>query len=127
AARCGTDQDQAPHQVRAGQGDLLGDQAAHRVAGDVDRVQPERVDEADRVAGHRLYGVRHGPAGGSHAGVVEQDDLAVGGEGVAEGRVVVIQGAHEVLEKHQRGTSGNTETTVREACPATLHVLGGGG
>jgi hypothetical protein len=125
AARPGADQHQAAHQLRAGEGDLLGDQAAHRVPDHVDRVQAERVDEADRVAGHRLDGVGHSPAGGRHPGVVEQDDLAVAGEGVAQGRVVVIQGAHEVLEKHQRRTTGHPETAVGETYPAALGVLGG--
>ena len=50
----------------------------------------------------------------------------VGGEGVAQGRVMVIHGAHEVLEEHQRKTSGDPETAVREAYPAALHVLGQG-
>jgi len=41
---------QAAHQLRAGEGDLLGDQAAHRVADEVDRGQSERAGEGDRVA-----------------------------------------------------------------------------
>jgi hypothetical protein len=67
------------------------------------------------------------PAGGSHPGVVEQDDLAIGGEGVAQGWVVVIQGPHEVLEKQHRRASGDPETAVGEAYPATLYELGGDG
>ena len=101
---------------------------------EVDRVQSERVGEADRVAGHGLDSAGHGPAGGSHAGVVEQDDLAVDSEGVAQSRVVVIQGAHEVLEEHQRKTfghpetavRGDPETAVREAYSAALSILGEG-
>ena len=60
------------------------------------------------------------------AGVVEQDDLAVAGERVTHSRVVVIQGAHEVLEEHQRRSFGDPETAVREAYSAALSVLGGG-
>jgi len=56
---------------------------------------------------------------------VEQDDLPVAGEDVAYSRVVIIQGAHEVLEEHQRKTSGPPETAVGEADPAALGVLGG--
>jgi hypothetical protein len=92
----------------------------------VDRGQPERVDEGDRVAGHRLDGAGHGSAGGSHPRVVEQDNLAVGGEGIAQSWVVVIQGAHEVLEEHQRKTFGHPEAAVGEAYPASLNVLGKG-
>ena len=33
------------------------------------------------------------------------------------GWIVVVQGAHEVLEEHQRKTSGDPETAVREAYP----------
>jgi hypothetical protein len=69
----------------------LGDQAAHRVADNVDRGEPERV-----------------------------------GEGVAQGRVVVIQGAHEVLDEHQRRTPGDPEAAVGEACPAALGDQGWG-
>jgi hypothetical protein len=96
------------------------------VPDDIDRGQPERIDEGDRVVGHRFDGAGHGPAGGSHPRVVEQDDLAVGGEGVAQSWVVVIQGAHEVLEEHQRRPSGRPETAVCETYPASLDVLGTG-
>jgi hypothetical protein len=87
------------------------------VADEVERGQPERVGEGDRVGGHRLDGVGHGRAGRRDAGVIEQDDLAVAGEGVAQGRVVVIQGAHEVLEQHQRRTFRHPGTAVCEADP----------
>ena len=93
---------------------------------DVDRGQSERIGEGDRVAGHGLDGVGHGAGGGRYAGVVEQDDLAVAREVVAQGRVVVIHGAHEVLEEHQRRTAGGPEAAVAEACSAGLGVLGGG-
>ena len=46
-------------------------------------------------------------------------------EGVAQGRVVVIHGAHEVLVEHQRRTAGPPETAVGETYPAALGVLGG--
>jgi hypothetical protein len=86
------------------------------------------------IASRAIDGVGHGPAGGSHPGIVEQDDLAVAGERVADGWVVVIQGAHEVLEEHQRKTFGHPgtavrrdpETAVREAYSASLNVLGKG-
>src|SRR5579859_4661587 len=84
------------------------------------------VDEADRVAGHGLDGVGHGPAGGPHAGVVEQDDLAVDGEGVAQRGIVIVQGAHEVLEEHQRRTFGPPEPAVRESYSAAVNEPRGG-
>ena len=56
---------------------------------------------------------------------VEQDDLAVAGEGSAQGRGVVIHGAHEVLAEHRRRTSGDPGTAVAEACSASLGVLDG--
>ncbi len=93
---------------------------------DIDRGQPECVDEADRVAGHGLDGVGDGPAGGGYTGVVEQNDLTVAGEGVAQSGVVIVQGAHEMLEEQQWSASGEPETTVGEACPASLGVLGRG-
>jgi hypothetical protein len=39
---------------------------------------------------------------------------------------VVIQGAHEVLEEHQRKTFGHSEAAVGETYPASLDVLGKG-
>jgi hypothetical protein len=38
---------------------------------------------------------------------------------------VVIQGAHEVLEEHQRWASGAPEAAVGEACSTALDVTGG--
>jgi len=62
ASRPGAGQHQAADQFGTGEGDLLCDQAAHGVRDDVDCGQAERVDEVDRVAGHGLDGVGHGPA-----------------------------------------------------------------
>ena len=62
ASRPGAGQHQAADQFGTGEGDLLCDQAAHRVRDDVDRGQAERVGEADRVTRHGLDGVGHGPA-----------------------------------------------------------------
>jgi hypothetical protein len=125
APRPGADQHQAADQIRAGEDDLLGDQATHRVRDDVDRGQAKRVDEADRVASHGLDGVGYGPAGGPDAGVVEQDDVAIDSEGIAQIGIVVVQGAHEVLEEHQRRTLGPTEPAVRESYAADLSKLRG--
>ena len=54
----------------------------------------------------------------------KMQELIVGGEGITQSRVVVIQGAHEVLEEHQRRTFGHPETAVGEAYPASLNVPG---
>jgi transposase len=47
-------------------------------------------------------GVGDEAAGGGDAGIVEQDDFAVCGEPVTDGRVVVVEVADEVLEEHAR-------------------------
>jgi hypothetical protein len=70
---------------------LLGDEPAHRVPEDVDTGQAKSVDEALGVPCGGLDSVRRSPGGGGHAGVVEQNDFAVGGKPVAEGRIVVVE------------------------------------
>ena len=129
AAGAGADQDQSAGQVGALDGDLLGDQAAHRVAEQVRGLQAQGVDERRGVGGHLLDGVRDDAAGGGDSGVVEQDDLAVGGEPVADRRVVVVEVADEVLEEHDRGAAGVrvAEAAVGEPDAAGLDELGGGG
>ena len=109
------------------EGYFLRDQAAHGVGEQVGLPKAECVDEADRVAGHRLDAVRDQPAGRRHAGVVEQDDLTVGGETVGDGRVMVIERAHKVLEEHQRPAAGHAEPAVREPDAFRLDELGCGG
>src|SRR4051794_12912085 len=64
--------------------------------------EPERVDEAQDVAGHVLDVVGHETGRGADAAVVEQDDLAVRGETVDQRGVPVVQVAAEVLQAHQR-------------------------
>ena len=57
-----------------GEGELLGDRAAHRDPDDVGALDLERVEQAERVAGH--VGDREGqlgPARAAHAAVVEDD------------------------------------------------------
>jgi hypothetical protein len=49
----------------------------------------------------------------------------VAGERAAQGRGLVIHDADEVLAEHQRRMSGDPETAVAEACPASLGVLDG--
>jgi hypothetical protein len=65
-----------------------------------------------------------GPAGGRYAGVIEQDDLAVGGEGAADSGVVVVQVAHEMVEEHQRSVPRVAETAVGEPYPVGLGEQG---
>jgi hypothetical protein len=129
AAWAGADQDQLAGQVGTLDGDLLGDQPAHRVPDQVDGRQVQRVDERGGVRGHPLDRVRDDAAAGGDAGVVEQDDLAVGGEGVADGRVVVVEVSDEVLEEHERDAPALrvAEAAVGEADAVGLDEPGGGG
>jgi hypothetical protein len=106
---------------------FLGDQAAHRVPEQVGIGEAQGVDEADRVLGHGLDAVRDQAARRGDAGVVEQDDLAVGGQRVGQGGVVVIQRPHEMLEEHQRGPAWPAEPAVTEADAAGLGELRRGG
>ena len=63
-------------------------------------------------------------------GVRVQDELGVrpgAGQHQAADQIRAAQGAHEVLEEHQRRTPGDPETTVREPYSAALRVPGRGG
>src|SRR5580704_18461290 len=63
------------------------------------------------------------------AGVVEQDDLPLRCQRVADGGVEVVEVAHEVLGEDQRGARRGPEAAVGETGAADLEELGesGGG
>src|SRR4029453_3039840 len=56
-----------PRQVRADERDLLCDEAAKRKAAQIHPLEPNRLDEGERIVGHRLDGVRGGAGRGAEA------------------------------------------------------------
>ena len=97
--------------------DLLGDVSPHREAEEVDVLEVERVDERGSVARHSGDGLRCVAGAEPDAGVVGEDHLAAHGEGVGDGRVVVVEVAHEVLEQDHRRADRIAEASVGEASP----------
>ena len=73
------------------------------------------VEERDGIVRHVLDGVRGGPAGAAHPGVVEGDDPARRGERVDQGGIPVVEVAAEVLEQHQGRSSAALGSGVAEA------------
>src|SRR5580704_6906791 len=61
------------------------------------------------------------------AGVVEQDDLPLRCQRVADGGVEVVEVAHEVLGEDQRGAGRGPEAAVGETGAADVEELGGSG
>ena len=120
AARAGAHEDQSPHELGAVDGDLLGDISAHREAEEIDVFEAESVDERGGVARHSGDGVGRLARAESDAGVVGEDDLAARGESVGDGRVVVVEVAHEVLEQHDRRADRVAEAPVGEPDPVDL-------
>jgi hypothetical protein len=58
------------------------------------------------------------------AGVVGEDHFAARGERVGDGRVVVVEVAHEVLEQHDRRADRFAETPVGELNPVRIDESG---
>ena len=77
----------------------LGDHAAEGEGEDVDFVETECGDEGIGVVGHRLDGVGNGPGGGSHAAVVDSDDVVVLGDRIDDPGIPVVQRGGEVNEE----------------------------
>jgi hypothetical protein len=64
------------------------------------------------------------PRQSRRAGVVEQDHLAVTGQAVGHGRVPIVHGPCEVLEKDERNTLILSKTTINETDASSIHQLG---
>ena len=102
ALRCGRREHDAPQQVGPDERDLLRDEAADREAEQIDPLEVHRLEEGDRVVGHRLDGVRRPAGRGADADVVERDHASIRGERVDESGVPVVEVAAEVLQQDER-------------------------
>ena len=112
--RAGRRQDETPDERRPHEGDLLGDEPADREAEQIDSVEAERVDERDHPPRRLRDGAARLPGRGPDARVVDQDDLALGGERVGQRRIPVVQVAAEVLQQHERQPGRPPEAAVGE-------------
>jgi hypothetical protein len=91
---------------------LLGDEAAE---GEAEQVRPRQADRIGEgadlpcVLGDRV----RGQAGGrTDADVVDEDDLALGRQGIDERRVPVVEVAAEVLQHQQWHVAGLAEPPI---------------
>src|SRR5882762_6578748 len=113
-ARAGADQDQPPHEVGRLKGDFLRDKAADRKAEHIDFRQSQRLDERHRVGAHLRDPGGHFAGGAGYAGVVEQDDFAIG-ETIGHGRIPMVHGAGEVLVEDQRHAGSIAKSSIGKA------------
>ena len=121
ATRGGADQDQAPKDRWTVEHHLLGDHSAKRESEDIARPHTETIEESGGMLRHACNGRRHGARRAPDAGVVEQNQLSVSGEGVRERGIPVVECAREVLEEKQREPGAAAEATVGVAF-AALHL-----
>src|SRR5580698_8181653 len=83
---------------------LLSDEASNREAEEIDLTEFHGVEELQRAQcrfGHRMCNLALRP---THTPVVEGDDASVGGQGIDEGRIPVVEVASEVDQEDQRAT-----------------------
>ena len=118
----GAREDELADELRVPEGQRLGDHAAQGEREDVDRVEAQGLDEGDGVLGHRLDRVRDGAGGCADAAVVEGDHVVLGGDGIDDGWVPVVQGAGEVDEEDHGNPRLRAELAVGES-----HSAGGDG
>ena len=102
ALRCRAGEHEATDQSRAQEHELLGDVAAEREPEQVDLLDPEGVDEGERVASHRGDVLRDDAGGTANTAVVEEDHLSILRQAVDERWVPAVEVPPEMLEHHQR-------------------------
>src|SRR6185295_12737347 len=75
------------------------------------------------MRGHPGYRSGHLSGRASHPGTLEEDDLAAPGQRVGDGRVPVVQGPGEVLQKDEWWGGSPSESTVRVRLETGLDEL----
>jgi hypothetical protein len=84
----------------------MGDDAAETEAEDVDDGDVEQGEEGEDVGGHEPEGWGDGAGALADAGVVEDEEGTVRGEGVEEEGVPEVHCAAEVVEEEEGGLDG---------------------
>jgi hypothetical protein len=104
--------------------ELLRHHAAQGEAEQVHLREADLLEEGEQVGRHP--GDRGGHLSGraSDSGALEQDDLAAAGERVGDGRVPVVQGPGEMLEKDERWGVASAEPAVGVRLEPGLDELG---
>ena len=86
-------------------------------------LSPSALDERDHVTGSPGDRAARLACRGANAGIVDQDDLALGSQSVGERRIPVVEVAAEMLQHHERLNRRTAETTVHEPYPASFDDL----
>ena len=108
ALRPGAGQYQPADQRGPGEGHVLGDEAPKGEAKQVRPGQADRIGEGDNLPCGLGNRVRGHAGGRADAGVVDEDDLALGRQGIDERRVLVVEVAAKVLQHQQRHVAGGS-------------------
>jgi hypothetical protein len=112
ALRPGAGQYQPADQRGPGEGHVLGHEATEGEAEQVRPRQADRIGEGDDLLCGLGDSVRGQAGGRADAGVVDEDDLALGRQGIDKCRVPVVDVAAEVLQHQQRHVAGPAESPV---------------
>src|ERR1700688_2947902 len=122
-ARRSSDQNEPSDQFRTVEGDLLRDHAAEGKAEKVDVLQPESIDEGFCIPRHACKGGGHLSGRACDACVIEDNDFALLGEAVKDGRIPIVQIAVEVVVENKRQAAPLAPTPVRETNAVRLNKL----
>src|SRR6266849_7430953 len=122
-ARAGADQNETSDEIGGLKCDFLRDKAADRKAEHIDLRQSQRLDERDCVGRHLLERGWNLAGAARDAGVVEQNDLALGREPIGHRRIPMVHRPGEVLVENERYAVRPAEATIGEADAVGLDEL----
>src|SRR6266851_4680865 len=122
-ARRSSDQNELADQFRTVEGDLLRDHAAEGKAEKVDVLQPQSIDEGFCIPRHACKGGGHLSGRARDACVIEDNDFALLGEAVKDGRIPIVQIAVEVVVENKRKPAPPPPTPVRETNSVRLNKV----
>src|SRR5258707_9917593 len=122
-ARRSSDQNEPADQFRPVEGDLLRDHAPEGKAKKVDLLQPQSIDEGFCIPRHACKGGGHLTGRARDACIIEDNDFALLGEAVKDGRIPIVQIAVEVVVEDKRQAAPLAPTPVRETNAVRLNKL----
>src|SRR5260370_1930163 len=112
--RRSSDQDKLADQFRTVEGDLLRDHAAEGETEKVDLLQPKSIDEGLCILRHACEGGGYLTGRAVDAFIVEDNDFALFGQAIEDGRIPIVEIAVEVVVENKRQAAQLAPTPVCE-------------
>src|SRR6266478_4516568 len=101
-ARRSSDQNELADQFRTVEGDLLRDHAAEGEAEKVDLLQSQSIDEGLCILRHACEGGGYFTGRAGDACIVEDNDFALFGQAIEDGRIPIVEISVEVVVQDKR-------------------------